>query len=151
MRFPSDTTCSTTAPGPRSCWRGSRPRSAPTEPARSTLKQRIEEFRATGAGARLSYYLWLLASVQAKGGAHRVALQTLDDAMEISTSNGDTWWDAEIHRTRANVLLELGRNDEARTALEHALSVARRQEASMLEQRARESLEAAPPNARPNA
>ncbi len=123
----------------------------PGEHTQSMLRQRIQEFRATGAGARLSYYLWLLASVQAKGGAHGIALQTLDEAIEISSSSGDRWWDAEIHRARAAVLLELGGGDEgARAALRRAISVAREQEATMLEQRARESLEALGANARPN-
>jgi DNA-binding SARP family transcriptional activator/predicted ATPase len=114
---------------------------SPGAPAQALLRQRIQEFAATGAGARLPYYLSLLAGVQARGGAHPVALRTLDEALETSAANGDTWWDAESHRVRGEILLQLrGRDDEARAALERALCIAQGQEASMLEQRARESL-----------
>ena len=114
-----------------------------SRPAPALLRQRIDEFTATGGGARLPYYLSLLAGVQARGGAPLVALRTLDEAVEISSSHGDTWWDAELHRMRGELLQRQGGKDaEALAALQRALSTAREQGAAMLEQRALESLEA---------
>jgi DNA-binding SARP family transcriptional activator/tetratricopeptide (TPR) repeat protein len=114
-----------------------------SRPAPALLRQRIDEFTATGGGARLPYYLSLLAGVQARGGAPLVALRTLDEAVEISSSHGDTWWDAELHRMRGDLLQRQGGKDaEALAALQRALSTAREQGAAMLEQRALESLEA---------
>jgi tetratricopeptide (TPR) repeat protein len=124
----------------------------PGDAALALLAQRIEEFTATGGGARLPYYLSLLAALQAGGGAPLVALRTLDQAVEISASHGDTWWDAEIHRMRGELLHRLrGRSEEALAALRRAVAIAREQEAAMLEQRALDSLAALDPNARPNA
>jgi tetratricopeptide (TPR) repeat protein len=123
----------------------------PGEHALALLRQRIEEFTATGAGARLPYYLSLLAGLQARGG-HLVALRTLDEALEISSLHGDTWWDAELHRMRGELLCRSsGRGEEARAALERAASIAHAQKATVLEQRARQSIAALDPNARPNA
>ncbi len=124
----------------------------PGDAALALLAQRIDEFTATGGGARLPYYLSLLAALQAQGGAPLVALRTLDRAVEISASHGDTWWDAELHRMRGQILHRLGsRSEEALAALRRAVAIAREQEAAMLEQRALDSLAAFDPNARPNA
>ncbi len=98
----------------------------------------------------MPYYLSLLAGLEARSGALPDALGTLDEALRISTSNGDSWWNAEVHRMRGTVLHELGdRDEEACAAVRHALSIARDQGASMLERRARESLEALGSNAPP--
>ena len=116
------------------------------------LRQRIEEFAATGGGARMAYYLSLLAGLQARDGDAPAALRTLDEAVEISSLHGDSWWDAEIHRMRGELLHRLGgKDEEALAALRRALSLARDQEAGMLEQRARDSLAAVDPNGSPNA
>jgi predicted ATPase len=119
--------------------------SDPHHPSRALamLRQRIDEFTATGGGARLPYYLSLLAGSQAKGGEDLVALRTLDEAVEISSLHGDTWWDAELHRMRGELLQRQGdKNDEAHAALQRAASIAREQGATMLEQRALGSLAA---------
>ena len=109
----------------------------PGNAALALLAQRIEEFTATGGGARLPYYLSLLAGLQARGGAPLVALGSLDQALEISASHGDTWWDAELYRMRGELLHRLGgKSEEALAALRGAVAIAREQEAAMLEQRA---------------
>jgi len=110
---------------------------APTDAALLTLRQRIDEFTATGGRLRLPYYLSLLAGLEAKGGAQREALHTLDEALEISALAGDAWWDAEMHRMRGELLHRQGdRAVEARAAFERAVAIAREQGAGMLEQRA---------------
>ncbi len=117
--------------------------SKPGEHALGLLRQRIEEFTATGAGARLPYYLSLLAGLQVKGDDRRAALRTLGEAVEISRLHGDSFWDAEIHRMRGELLgSQNGGEQEALAALERAVSIACEQEAGMLEQRARQSLAA---------
>jgi predicted ATPase len=125
---------------------------APTDTALLTLRQRIEEFTATGGRLRLPYYLSLLAGLQAKGSAPQAALRTLDEALDISALAGDAWWDAEIHRMRGELLQRQGGRDvEATAAFERAVAIAREQGAGMLEQRAVESLAKFLANARSNA
>jgi DNA-binding SARP family transcriptional activator/predicted ATPase len=125
---------------------------APTDAALLTLRQRIDEFTATGGRLRLPYYLSLLAGLEAKGGASLAALRTLDEALEISALAGDAWWDAEMHRMRGELLQrENGRDVEATAAFERAVAIAREQGAAMLEQRAVDSLAKFVSNALSNA
>ncbi|HTB76730.1 MAG TPA: hypothetical protein VK762_25965, partial [Polyangiaceae bacterium] len=91
----------------------------------------------------------LLARLQAKRDASPPGLAqgTLDEALELSSLNGDTWWDAEIHRMRGELLCSRGKPAKAIAELRRAVSVARAQEAAMLERRALDSLAGLFPNA----
>ena len=82
--------------------------------ALATLRQRIDELKATGAEARLPYYLSLLARLEDRSGDRLAALRTLDEAVEISALHGDTWWDAEIHRMRGELLGRQGDREARR-------------------------------------
>ncbi len=121
----------------------------PGERAEASLRRRIEEFTATGARARLPYYLGLLAGLQAKRDAslQGPAQGTLDEALELSSLHGDTWWDAEIHRMRGELLHSQGKPVKAIVELRRAVSIAHEQEAAMLERRALDSLAGLAPNA----
>jgi DNA-binding SARP family transcriptional activator/tetratricopeptide (TPR) repeat protein len=121
----------------------------PGEGELATLRRSIEDFTATGARARLPYYLSLLAGLQASRHP-RVALGTLGEALALSASHGDTWWDAELHRMRGELLRWQGEDEEAIAELRRAVSIAEEQGAAMLERRALDSLSRSGPNARPN-
>jgi tetratricopeptide (TPR) repeat protein len=100
------------------------------------LRDRIAAFCETGARARLPFYYSLLASVYLKHGKPDMALSELEGALRLSAQRGETWWDSELHRCRAEALARLGRPDEAVTACQQALAIARAQQAPAFESRA---------------
>ena len=122
----------------------------PSEASAARVHERIDAFLATGAGARLSYYLSLAADARRRAGDVRGALGDLDRAIEVSGRQGDLWFDAELHRARAEVLAELGRADDAIEAAARAVSVARSQRASVFEARAAATTASLAANARAN-
>jgi class 3 adenylate cyclase/tetratricopeptide (TPR) repeat protein len=64
----------------------------------------------------------------------------LDEAIQASEKTGGRNFEAELHRLRAEMLLTLGRNEEADASLQRALNVARRQHARWWELRAAATL-----------
>src|SRR5262249_46681416 len=72
------------------------------------------------------------------------ALRVLDEALTLVESTGERTWEAEVHRLKGERLLERAQDgagvDAAESCLEQAISVARRQEAHLLELRAAISL-----------
>src|SRR5262245_46587216 len=113
----------------------------PGEQTIESLRARIAAFCETGAGVRLPFYYGLLASVYLRSGQPKVALSELERALELSARRGETWWDAELHRCRAEALASLGRRDEAIAACQQALATARTQQAPAFESRAAATLE----------
>ena len=108
----------------------------PSEDAAARVHARIDAFLTTGAGARLPYYLALAADARRRAGDASGALAELDRAVEVSDRQGDRWYDAELHRSRAEVLVTLGRLPEAAEAADRAIAVARTQGAAAFEARA---------------
>ena len=84
----------------------------------------------------------LLAEVEAAAGRVDVALRSLDDLLVEVDRSGQHWFDAEIYRQRAELLLLLNRNDARKPAedLRRALQIARTQEGKLFELRAAISL-----------
>jgi hypothetical protein len=75
----------------------------------------------------------------AVAGQHDAGLALADEAVVMG--RGGELWEAEIRRLRAGFLTALGApDDESEAELEHALAVARRQQARAFEQRIRETL-----------
>ncbi len=105
----------------------------------ASLRTAIDAFLATGAKARLPYYLGLLADAHARAGEPALALTRLDEALQVA-AGGDGWWDAELHRMRGGVLLRLGDPDAARAAYDRSLEVARTQQSPVFERRTLDSL-----------
>jgi DNA-binding SARP family transcriptional activator len=110
-------------------------RPEPTDLTR--LRTAIESFKETGARLRLPYYLALLADAHLRAEAAAAGLDVIEEALSHSRETNERWWDAELHRLRAELLLAAGTDpDEAAAALRRALEIARRQEARSLELRA---------------
>jgi DNA-binding SARP family transcriptional activator/predicted ATPase len=109
----------------------------PEKAAIVDLREAIESFRETGARLRLPYYLALLAEAHLRAGAGDAGLEVVEEALSCGRDTNERWWDAELHRLRAE-LLRLGGADasEAETALRRALEIARGQHARSLELRA---------------
>jgi len=82
----------------------------------------------------------LLAEVLVKQGEHTAALATVRDGLNTQDETGHGLWHAELHRVEGVALLGLNRLEEARSALEAALRIARRQQAKAYELRAATSL-----------
>jgi predicted ATPase len=82
----------------------------------------------------------LLAAVLVQQGAHAAALATIRDGLKVQKETGHGLWDAELHRVEGIALARCNRVEEAETAFEEALRVARRQEARAYELRAATSL-----------
>jgi adenylate cyclase len=105
------------------------------------LEQGLEEVRALGGRIDLPYFLGLQAQVQAAEGRTALALQTLETALTAGDAREEQtfFYDAELSRLRASLLLALGGKANAPAAeacLSQALKVAERQEARMLALRA---------------
>jgi predicted ATPase len=69
-------------------------------------------------------------------------LQVVAEALRRVAATEEHWWEAELYRLQGELLLQLPRPEvcQAETCLQHALEVARRQQAKALELRAALSL-----------
>lgn len=113
----------------------------PEPNALTRLRSAIESFKKTGARLRLPYYLALLADAQLRMGEADAGLDVLEEALCASRETNERWWDAELHRMRAELLLAGGAAaDEAEAALRRALAIAQGQHAKSLELRAAHAL-----------
>jgi predicted ATPase len=86
--------------------------------------------------------LVLLAEVSAHLGETAAGLEALAEALLTLPQSGARWWEAEVHRVRGELLRQraVAQPGEAEACFQHALAVARRQEAKSLELRAAMSL-----------
>src|SRR5438477_654003 len=106
--------------------------------------------RVQSNGRRGTTALLLVTSGGARGEGRRPSGGAchFGRGVQMSQLHGDTWWDAEVHRMRGELLGRLGRKVMAEAALDRALSIARDQEAGALERRARASIAALRPRSR---
>ena len=101
------------------------------------LRSAIESFKETGARLRLPYYLALLADAHLRADDADAGLDVVEEALSRGRETNERWWDAELHRLRAELLLAGGAAAaEAEAALRRALEIARGQQAKSLELRA---------------
>ena len=89
------------------------------------------EIRIYSTGMRCA-----LALGQAKAGRPEEGLATLEKTLAQVEETGERYWEAEIHRLRAEFYLLLGDETEAEASLEKAIEIARRQRGKSLELRA---------------
>jgi tetratricopeptide (TPR) repeat protein len=110
---------------------------APQPAKLSCLRSAIESFKETGARLRLPYYLALLADAHLRADEADSGLDVVEEALSHGRETSERWWDAELHRLRAELLLAGGAPPaEAEAALTRALEIARGQQARSLELRA---------------
>jgi DNA-binding SARP family transcriptional activator/predicted ATPase len=114
---------------------------SPGETALARLRGSIESFKETGARIRLPYYLALLADAHLRGGEAAAGLQVVDEGLSRARETNERWWDAELHRLRAELRLACGAAaGEAEAELVRALAIARERQARSLELRAARAL-----------
>ena len=97
---------------------------------------------ATGSQVGAPMFVALLAQAHQAAGRHSDALATAEAALAVSAQTGQDFWDAELHRLRAELLLASGALGEAEgeRLLRRASEIAQAQEAKSLELRAAASL-----------
>jgi predicted ATPase len=105
------------------------------------LRHAIEALQAK-AGARLSYYRFLLGEVLLWSGCTGGALAAIDEAFADIRKTGECWWEPELHRLRGEVLAcgAIGRLAEAEACFRKAIDVALGQQAKSLQLRGAVSL-----------
>jgi predicted ATPase len=109
------------------------------------MRQGLAGWQATGALSHRPYQLALLAEALAREGQASDGLSALDEALALSTSSGERFLEAELHRLRGESLLMRAEGDSslwdaAESSFRQALDMARRQSAKSLELRAVVSL-----------
>ena len=101
------------------------------------IRQGIAGWRTGGAGCLHSYFLSLLADVQAKAGQMDDGLATVAEALAMVAETGEGVAEAELHRIKGELLRD---EPEAEDCFHHAIEIARRQKAKSFELRAVMSL-----------
>jgi adenylate cyclase len=103
--------------------------------------------RSTGGYCHMAGAVGTMAEAQGKAGQPEEGLVTLAEALVQVEETDERHWEAELHRLRAELLLMKGDDAEAETSLrraeqgfQHAIEVARRQNAKSWELRATTSL-----------
>ena len=88
------------------------------------------------------YFLALLAEAYGKVQQVEKGLALLGETLAVVDDTGEPRWDAELHRLKGELLLARAaeHHEEAETCFQHALDVARRQQARSWELRAAMSL-----------
>jgi DNA-binding SARP family transcriptional activator len=104
------------------------------------LEQGLELSRETGAHMDDPYYLALLADASARTGRIDTAAASVEEAFRLAPPGRGFFFESELHRLTGEVLLRLGRGDEAEVPLRQALELARDRGSPSLELRAALSL-----------
>lgn len=102
----------------------------------------LSEHRATGEVLEVCYFLGLLAEMLGSNRQVEAGLDHIAQALALVEQTGERWYEAELHRTKGNLLLQAqGTEDPSvETCFETALSLAARQQARLWELRAAVSL-----------
>jgi predicted ATPase len=111
-------------------------------PAGLYLRESLAEHRSMGHELGRLHRLALLAEAYGQAGQPEAGRATLAEALTLVAATEERWWEAEVYRLQAALLLQGPRPDvgQVEAALHRALEVARRQQARTLELRAALSL-----------
>jgi class 3 adenylate cyclase/predicted ATPase len=102
----------------------------------------IAAFRATGTASLMPAYLSYLARAHEELGQFDDARRCIREAMTAVETTKEKWWEAEVHRIAGEIVLKSPLSDAAKAEayFEHALAVAREQQAKSWELRAAMSM-----------
>jgi predicted ATPase len=106
------------------------------------IQQGLEAVQNRGQKLYRPYHLALLAEAYGQAGQPEAGLAALDEALTLVATTEERWWEAEVHRLKGELLLQLPLPDisQATACFHQALEVARSQQAKSLELRAALSL-----------
>jgi predicted ATPase len=104
--------------------------------------QGLIAFRATGAEIWRPYFLALLAEAHSMIGEPGTGLTVLTEALTVVDTTGARWYEPELYRLKGALLLQQSSDNQtdAETCFQHALEIARTQQAKSFELRAATSL-----------
>lgn len=111
-----------------------------TESGIKQIRQGIVEWKRLGVLLDLPHFWILLTEAYTKTGQWEAALDANREALAAVYASGECYLEAEAYRLQGELLLATGQADAAERAYEQALTVARQQNAKMLELRATVSL-----------
>jgi len=99
-------------------------------------------YRATESALWLPYFLTLLAETSGAAGQPDAGLRFLDEVHTMMDSTQERFYEAEVHRVQGTLVLAQAADQHAQAEIcfQHALDVARRQQARSWELRAALSL-----------
>jgi class 3 adenylate cyclase/predicted ATPase len=108
------------------------------------LQQGLTAYRGMGARIELPYMLAQLAETYGSLGQSSAGFSILAEALALVETTGERWWEAELSRLQGELLLAQAgippSVGEAEAWMQHALAIARHQQAKSLELRAAMSL-----------
>ena len=106
------------------------------------INQGLSAMRATGAEVARPYLLALLAEAHGIRGEPEEGLTVLTEALTLTDTTGERWYEAELHRLKGALLLQQssGNSTEAEAHFHQAIAIAQNQQAKSLELRASTSL-----------
>jgi predicted ATPase len=104
----------------------------------ASFEKALAEHRATGEVIEVCYYLGVLAEILGRAGRIEDGLARIGEALELVEQTGERWYEAELHRGRAELLRRVDKPDEGAVvaAFTRALELARSQQAWLWELRA---------------
>ena len=119
--------------------RATRPQPAEQLPA---MHEGLAIYRATDAALYLPYFLTLLAETSGEASQPDAGLRLLDEARTFIDSTQERFYEAEVQRVQGVLVLAQAADQhaQAETCFQHALGIARRQQAKSWELRAAMSL-----------
>ena len=106
------------------------------------INQGMKDYRATGAELARPYYLVLLAEAHGAMGQPEGGLTALTEALTLVDTTGERWYEPELYRLKGELLLQQNsaKQADAESCFQHALDLARNQQAKSFELRAAMSL-----------
>lgn len=106
------------------------------------MESGLQEWYDTGSELGQTYFITLLSQALSATGKYNESLGVLDKARSFAEESGETFWQAEIHRTRGEILIDSPEADvnQAESCFKLAMDVARKQRCKSLELRAAMSL-----------
>jgi predicted ATPase len=118
------------------------------EQGRALLTTGLAQYRARSTPILLPFFLSFLANAALRQGQTADGMPVIDEALRLTATNFDRFWEAELHRLRGELLLQAGKKSpgtgqgtvEAAACFQQALAMARQQGAKALELRAAMSL-----------
>jgi DNA-binding SARP family transcriptional activator/predicted ATPase len=100
------------------------------------IRKGLDVLKDQEAGLRGPYYRTLLAQAHLQAGDVDEGLKCLSEALRLREQSGESWTDAEIHRTRGDLLLRKSDPRGAEVSYQRAVSIAKEQGARSFELRA---------------
>ena len=107
----------------------------------ATIASLIGMMCAGGSNVANSHFYSLLADAHRQAGELDAADTALEEGLRWTQSNGEYFWEPELHRMRGEIALASGRTDTAREHITRALESARQRRLVALVLRASESMQ----------